>query len=542
MNRKRTFIIFSLGIFSLNAIFLAFAGYFEIGLLSDDYLNFVAAENSSIVQKFTSSVPYYSNLHFRPLWFLSINLIIFLNGLLNFSYDNFFLFRLENLLYLYTVIFLSSFLLFTITNRVLLSLLFNLMCLAHPNFLNSICWTIGKVDLLCGIFIFCAFLFTFNYIKNKSSTNFIIVILFFLSALLTKETSVIVPFITALLIITVYGKSKLGSVKNLLLVEFIILSFYFIYKILLIGNSPFMMISVYKDPVFSNAMGVLFRAFISLTIPLDYLSIERYFRTQNIIFILYIVLMSALLILIILKAIRKKLTISLISLLLVFLITLMPNIIGGYFRPQLILIPFLILNLFLFIVIFRNDHTFIQYKPTKIILGIIIIFWMVSSFQLIQDWKYASNHSLSTIKNLIAFNLNPLKKNIIIGLQSRLRQAYMTEYAIGPYNYFKYKQFNITDNIFDLVHTGGLDINSLQSELSIKKVGDAHYEISTSSENQYFYNLDPATNDYRDEDIEVDLAGKNYLNKSTMIKIKVLSENVDVYIFTKNKFLLLSKI
>ncbi|MBK8551314.1 MAG: hypothetical protein IPL53_09755 [Ignavibacteria bacterium] len=205
-NNTASFLKATLIIYLLYTLFLIFSGYFEIGLLADDYLNFAGAKNSTFIQKFTSSIPYISNLHFRPLYYLSLNFSMWINELLNSAKDNFILFRIENLMFFYVLIFLSSYLLFKITKRFYAGIFLLLMCLLYPNNLNDICWTVGRNDLQCGIFLIASLLFAFYYLDNKIKYNYYLAGLFFFLGLLTKETSVMLPFLTILLVYLAYGK------------------------------------------------------------------------------------------------------------------------------------------------------------------------------------------------------------------------------------------------------------------------------------------------------------------------------------------------
>ena len=106
----------------LFTIFLIYSGYFEIGLLSDDYLNFAGAQNSTLGQKFSSSIPYINNLHFRPVYYISINFGIWVNQILNMPADNFVIFRIENLIYFYIFVLLVSYLFYKFTENTRYSL------------------------------------------------------------------------------------------------------------------------------------------------------------------------------------------------------------------------------------------------------------------------------------------------------------------------------------------------------------------------------------------------------------------------------------
>lgn len=93
-------------------MFMLASGYFSIGLLSDDYLNIISANTSTLSEKFTGDVPYYSKNHLRPIWFLSIQTTHAITNALGFANDNFQLYRIENLLLIFCFTFVASHLIY----------------------------------------------------------------------------------------------------------------------------------------------------------------------------------------------------------------------------------------------------------------------------------------------------------------------------------------------------------------------------------------------------------------------------------------------
>lgn len=537
-NEKTKLIIYSLILFFLYSVFLNFTGYFEIGLLSDDYLNFVSAQNSSFLQKITSSIPYYSNLHLRPVWFLSIDLSIWLNEVLHSSKGNFVLFRIENLVYFYILIFLSGYLFFKLTHRLQFSFVLMLVILLYPNNLNDICWTVGKVDLLCGIFMLLSLSFTFSYIENNRSSKMYLAGFFFVISLFTKETSTILPLVAIMLVYISYSKEKVSEIKKLIGFEFLILILYFSYRLFVLGLQPREVVTKFQTPGIFSSLSVTFRALISLVFPYDYLSMQDYLSDRNLMFALYTVLILIFIISVLFILIRTNNIKYIFCLGIIFFISIIPNLIAGYFRPQLILIPFIFFTFALFLI---STKLKIRMRFFQIISLLIIIFWGKLGYNLILDWKYSYDKSVSSINSLIDYNIDTKKRNIVIGLPSRLRQTHILDYASGAYNYWKYGDFKVTDRIIDLVLIGALDLNSLNSELGIKKVSENEYEILTSGETMYFTQLDAFRSKYKDKDIEVRLSEKNLFRKPTYLGLRILSDNVDIYVVSNDNITKLHK-
>ncbi len=534
-DNKRTikFIKLSLLIFSLFSIYLFFSGYFEIGFLSDDYLNFISAKNSSLTQKFTSSIPYESNLHFRPLWFLSINVMIAINNLLGSSPDNFLLYRIDNLFCLCLLSFISSFLLFKITRRVSISIVFLLMIILYPNIVNDICWTVGKAGILCGIFLFSSLYFSFSYIERKSVSKILLTLLFFVLALLTKESAIMLPFIIVLLVLITFGKSKLSEIKNLIICELIILFLYTAYRILILPGT----LTGLSEPGILNTFGVFSRALVSMVLPLDYLSIQNDFFDLNFFFLLYLLPVLILVFFIVRLILRSGNSGKLFLLALIFIAAISPNLMAGYFRPQLSLIPFLIFYLSLLILLSKIPVTPVL---IKLLFYFIIIFWLIQDHYLIKDWKYAYEKSVNVVNDLIDSGIDFNKRNIILGLPSRYRQSYLLDNTFAQYNYWKYNDLSIRDEIYDFVHTGALDSASLNSELSLKQLSENEFEIETTGPTQFFQMAVSNTNEFKDEHIEIELGDENSFDKYSRMKVRVVSENVDVYYFSKDKLILLN--
>lgn len=532
-SESNKFFISVIFIFFAFTVYLAFSDYFSIGLLSDDYLNFISAQNSTMLQKFTSSIQNYSNFHLRPLWFLSIINSINLHDMLGFQNDNFVLFRIENLIYYYILTFLISFLFFKISGKIVYSLILLLFCLMYPNNLNDICWTVGKVDILCAIFMFAALYFTFSFCTKNSEYKIALSLFFFLLALLTKESSVILPFISLIMIYLTYGREKLHEIKYLIFLEFFLLILYFSYRIIILGTEPTEVVTAYQNPGIIYSVGVIFKASLSMLIPFDYLSVQDNLDTLNRNFLLYLFvsftfLVTLLFIFTVTKSIGKLFLICLI-----FLSSILPNLIAGYFRPQLILIPFVITVFTVALVLYKLKY---YYKFFLIAILALLINWGVLGYKLVKNWYYSYNVAENVYSEFRKLELDPEKKNVIIGLPSRLRQSYIMDYAIGPYNYYRNGDFVLKDKFYDLVYTGALDSGSLNSELFVKKISENELEILTTGETQYFMRLDAYNNKYKDRDLILKLTEDNIFNKPTDMYIRILTDKVNIILFSEGKF------
>lgn len=530
---KSKFLLSAFVIFLFFTIFLAISDFFSIGLLSDDYLNFISAKNSTLLQKFTSSIQNYSNFHLRPFWFLSIVNSINLNEMLGFEKNNFILFRIENLIYFYILTLLISYLLFKVTGSYVYSVILLLFCLMYPNNLNDICWTVGKVDILCAIFMFAALYFTFTFCEKNSDLKIAICLFFFLLALLTKESSVILPFISIIIIYISFGREKLHEIKYLIFLEFFLLILYFAYRIIILGTQPVEVVTAYQNPGIIYSVGVIFKASVSLLIPFDYLSIQDNLDLLNRNFLIYLLVSFSFLVTLLFIFSTSKSIGKLFLIGLIFLSTILPNLIAGYFRPQLILIPFVIITFTTALVLFKLKY---YYKFFLITILALLINWGIIGYKLVKNWDYSYDVAEKVYTEFLNLDLDATKKNVILGLPSRLRQSYIMDYAIGPYNYYKHNEFVMKDKFFDLVYIGALDSGSLNSELFVKKISNNEMEIYTTGETQYFMRLDAYSNKYKDRDLILKLSEENIFNKPTEMYIRILTEDVNIILFSEGKF------
>ncbi len=527
------FFISAFVIFVFFTIYLAISDYFSIGLLSDDYLNFISAQNSTLFQKFTSSIQNYSNFHLRPFWFISIANSININEMLGFAKNDFLFFRIENLFYYYLLMLLISFLFFRISKNLVYSVILLLFCLMYPNNLNDICWTVGKVDMLCAIFMFAALYSAYSYCVKNSQYKIMLCLLFFFFALMTKESSVILPFITLIIIYISFGREKLHEIKYLIFLEFFLLILYFSYRVIILGTQPTEVVTAYQNPGILFTVGVVFKASLSLLVPFDYLSVQDNLDTLNRNFLIYLLvsfafLVTLLFILTVTKSIGKFFLICLI-----FLSAIFPNLIAGYFRPQLILIPFVLTVFTTALVLYRLKY---YYKFFLITILALLINWGVLGYKLVRNWNYSYTVAQKVYEEFKVLELDETKKNVIIGLPSRLRQSYIMDYAIGPYNYYRHNDFVLKDKFFDLVYTGALDSGSLNSELSVKMLNENEYEISTTGETQYFMRLDAFNNKYKDRDLILKLSAENIFNKPTNMFLKLLTDKANIILYSEGKF------
>jgi len=487
----------------------------------------ISANSSTLAEKFSGDVPYYSKQHFRPLWFMSIQLSANLSGALGLPNDSFILYRTENLILLFLLTLVAAHVLLLLTKQVRTSVVMSIMVLTFPNNLNSICWTIGKVDLMTGIFIMASLFFAIKYVGDGWKRNIILSGSFLISGLLTKETAVITPLVCYLML----RYSGIGDGKSrmrIFTVHAALVISYLLFRIILTPATVSSAAVTYSDPSFLGRLTVIIQALISLIIPFDYLTFQHNIAGFNFITISYLTLYGifAVSIFVVLKSRKSLKLVAMIAAILI--VSIIPNLIAGYFRPQLILIPFILTKLTALLVLSQSG---MKFKITGVILSIIILFWTFIGIQNIKDWLYASIGSEQAVKELLKLPDEKIDNSVLIGLPGRFRQTHMAEYATGPYNYYRFGLNPVAVDIKDAVHVSALDAESLNSALRVESSGENEYNIYATGETQYFQITGSREHTLNIEGVTITLDSLNSFRKPTKMKIVSNIKKGNIYIY-----------
>jgi hypothetical protein len=164
---KRKFIFYSSCLYFIFIIYLSLTRYFSIGLLSDDYMVFNAAVNSSIADKYLGNLPFTNELHLRPMVYFSFQASSFIHDILGFNYDNFILYRFQNLVLYLLIAFFAGSIVFKQKSNLFTSIVIQVFILFYPDNLHSICWTTGRFELILALFYILAVMYVFKYSNNQ---------------------------------------------------------------------------------------------------------------------------------------------------------------------------------------------------------------------------------------------------------------------------------------------------------------------------------------------------------------------------------------
>jgi hypothetical protein len=534
MNKRLLY--YSLLIFAVYTVLLYILGYFNIGLLSDDYLNFYDATNSTFYEKITGAMPFTNVFHIRPVYYLSLEKSVQLHDWFGFAYDNFVWYRVQNLALLLLISLLAGYIVMHTTRRMSLALIAVASVILFSNNVNNICWTAARVDLICVLFYLGALYFTIQYSDNKSALTFTLAIISFVLSILTKELAITLPVTVLLIIYFTKGKEALKNTSSIIISLFAILVIYFIYRFLILGNNVSQITTLYQESPLSSAPGVFARGLISLTIPMDYLALNYALRNDNKIILLYLFALYGAVFYLIWVMVKIDVYKYVGQLLALMFLLLLPYAIVGYIRPQMSLLPFIILTIHILWVYShqRRFNTYLNKKVLRIFYAVVFIFWGYWSATAVQDWLTSYEKAKINVENVLKINPEPNKQTILIGNPGRFKQTFMFDKMTGAYNFWKEKRFAINDTINDIIQTAAITESSIGAKLEYKEIQPGEFEIKTNAPRHFFYiegyNYDKTRMGFQNKDISVVFLEFNNVDKPIKMKLKILSQNVNCYL------------
>lgn len=534
MNKR--LLLYSLIIFIVYTVLLYALGYFKIGLVSDDYLNFYDATHSSFSEKVTGHLPFTNVFHIRPVYYLSLEKSVQISSWLGLAYDNFVWYRIQNLVIFLLISLVTAFTVLHTTRRISLSLVALASVILFSNNINNICWTAARVDLICVLFYVASLYFTIQYSDKKSPQTFAFAVISFLISILTKELAITLPATVLLVTYFTKGKQGLERTKGIIITLFSILLVYFIYRFLVLGNNVSEITTLYQESPLANAPGVFARGLISLTIPMDYLSLNYALRNDNKIILLYLFSLYGAVIYLIWVMVKINDYKYAGQLGAIMFLLLLPYAVVGYIRPQMALLPFVILTIHLLWIYShqRRFNTFLNKKVLRIFYAVVFIFWGYWSINAVLDWRTSYDKAKVNVENLIKLSPEPGKQTIIIGNPGRFKQTFMFDKMTGAYNFWKEKNFMINDTINDIIQTAAITEGSIGARLEYKVIKPNEFEIKTNAPRHFFYiegyNYDRTKMGFQNKDISVVFEEFNNIDKPIKMRLKILNENVSCYL------------
>lgn len=535
MKPSKKYALLTLFIFALFSLFIFIAGFFKIGLLSDDYLNFYDALRSSPAEKFTGTLPFTNPIHFRPVYYFSLQVSSYIHDSLGFSYDNFIFYRIQNLILFFIICCSAGWIVLRITGKASYAVFTSLVILLFPNNIHNICWIAGRADLLCCMFYLGALYFSFAYFETKSTARLIFSLVFFILALMTKEAAATFPFVILIFLLFKENKKKIKDNLFFISANGVILLIYLLYRAAVLNPG-------YMRHYDTDYFSLLIKCMISLTVPLDYLDLKMMMLGGDALIIAYLLVVLSVLAYYFILFIKNDSYKNIFGFALLVIILIAPYLYIDYIRPQLILIPFCITVIYLFISFDRlkKNFTWINAKPLLSILTVLIIFFIYYSYNTINQWLTAYDNAFPRMESLLKTGIDTSRHTIIVGNAGRLNQSFLFDKLTGAYGYWKNKNFIVKDTINDIVQTGALDTESLNSPLKYRETVRGEFDISATGKTQFFYmegfNDDKAKWVFTNKEMSVEAVDYNSLNKPSKIKLKILSPDVNCYLASEVKY------
>jgi len=536
LKESRKFIYYSLGIYAVYTACLYALGFFSIGLVSDDYMNIYDALNSTFYQKLTGTLPFTNTFHIRPFYYLSLEKSVSLSALFGFAQDNFVWFRIQNLVLFFFIAFSAGLTLFYLTKRASVSLVCSAAILLYPNNINNICWMAARVDLICCFFFIISVLLFFLYSDTGKRSFFILSLLTFTLALLTKELAITFPAVILLAEYFRKGKSGIKKAMPLMIGVASLLVIYFIFRIGILGNNVAEITTLYQSFPLSNAPGVFARALIALSIPMDFITINFQLRNDNKLIILYLFILYGTAFYLIWNSVRADIYKIIGQLTAFFFILITPYAIVGYIRPQMILLPFVVLSIFLLYLYSEQRRLSIKLKKGVLRTSFIaaMVFWGIWSAGTVMDWQTSYDKARINVDKLINTPIEPGKKIVLIGNPGRFKQTFMFDKMTGAYGFWKEKQYSIKDTINDVIQTAAFQESSIGAKLECIVISPNEFEIKATAPKQFFYiegySSERIRTGFKNNDISVEFTEFNTVDKPIKLKLTILSDKITCYL------------
>lgn len=265
---SQTMILFCLPFFLyLPTVFFGFS-YFDDNVLILENLNFLTDLNN-FFRAFKEEVfhlPNFSAAYYRPILTLSFMFDAQISGSSPFFY------HFSNVLYhainsILVFIFLKK---LKINERVsfFLSLLFSI----HPIITQAVAWIPGRNDSLLALFTLLSFIFYIDYLEKGQGKNYFLFILFFITAIFTKETAIVLPLFY-LLYLVLFHKEKVHQLLEIILGFWGVFFLWFILRQSAIKNIIYLSINevfealIKNSPAFFLYLGKVFFPFNLSVLP-----------------------------------------------------------------------------------------------------------------------------------------------------------------------------------------------------------------------------------------------------------------------------------
>lgn len=293
---------------------------------------------------------------------------------------------------------------------------------------------------------------------------------------------------------------------------------------------------LYQSNPIANIPGVFAKSIIALTIPTDFLTLSYWLQFRNPELMIYLAIFYTSLFYFLFYLFRADTTKFIMQFFSLVPALVIPYMLIGYIRPQMILIPFIIV----LITLFNSYHNRMKFSlkiNERIILALFtatILYWTFWSYKTFDEWKSAFVLSKNSMEKLLNTQITNERYTIIVGNPGRLKQSLLFDKMTGAYNFWKNKSFAVKDTINDIVQSGAIDEESLLAELKVNKISHTEFEISTTGKTQFLYmegfDAERLRAGFKNDYMSVEFSEFNFMNKATKMKLKIISPDADCYL------------
>jgi tetratricopeptide (TPR) repeat protein len=151
---------------------------------------------------------YLSGGYFRPL----VTMTVWID--LKIGSGEYFFLHFTNILIHIVSVYAFFFIILKIFRSYRIALIISSMFAIHPVYVNAVSWILGRNDLLVGLFVMLSFLLFIKYLEKPKIIVFLLHIVSFLFAVLSKETGAVLPAI-CIAYLLLASKKKLFSISTL---------------------------------------------------------------------------------------------------------------------------------------------------------------------------------------------------------------------------------------------------------------------------------------------------------------------------------------
>jgi tetratricopeptide (TPR) repeat protein len=206
----RPYALLALAVLALYAQTLGFGytGHDDFQLLKQKA--HLLSNPANIGRAFTTDVVWgHQEIYYRPVLTLSFMADALWGGVRPFS------FHLGDILIHLAAVLLLYVFIKRLSGRSLTALMTSLLFAVHPLLARAVAWIPGRNDSLLTVWVLAAFIYFIDYNDQGKGRNYLLHLIFFFLALLTKETAVFVPVMALLFHYLIFADKKTRSKTNL---------------------------------------------------------------------------------------------------------------------------------------------------------------------------------------------------------------------------------------------------------------------------------------------------------------------------------------